>query len=127
MDIGWYININIYFNKDIRRMGKKIEKVQGLDEWIFGCPGCDGMHYFDKRWTYDGNDESPTLSPSIVTEGNGGEKCHLVISGGVIEFLDDCEHELRGMRVHMFDVDSFLATVEEQYTYKPKIEKGNEK
>lgn len=106
-------------------MGKKVEKIANRDEWIFGCPGCDGMHFFDKRWRYDGNDESPTISPSVVTEGLSGEKCHLLIKDGIIEFLDDCDHELRGMRVHMFDVDSFLEITSEQYIHKIN-KKGNE-
>ena len=31
----------------------------------FHCPGCKCNHSFDSRWTFDGNFESPTFSPSL--------------------------------------------------------------
>jgi len=34
--------------------------------WMFYCPGCRCNHYFDKRWTFDGNEQSPTFSPSLL-------------------------------------------------------------
>lgn len=33
--------------------------------WVFWCPGCQEEHYFDERWAFDGNTESPTFSPSL--------------------------------------------------------------
>jgi hypothetical protein len=39
---------------------------QGTDgDWIFFCPACHERHYFDKRWTFDGNMEAPTFTPSL--------------------------------------------------------------
>jgi hypothetical protein len=32
----------------------------------FYCPGCKCNHAFDKRWTFDGNMEAPTFSPSLL-------------------------------------------------------------
>jgi hypothetical protein len=32
---------------------------------LFYCPGCKEVHAFDKRWTFDGNMEAPTFSPSL--------------------------------------------------------------
>jgi hypothetical protein len=35
----------------------------------FWCPGCDGMHVVDSGWTFDGNFDAPTLSPSVLVSG----------------------------------------------------------
>ena len=33
--------------------------------WVFYCPGCQELHPFDKRWSFDGNLEAPTFLPSL--------------------------------------------------------------
>lgn len=88
----------------------------------FWCPGCVTHHSFRTKaykgetravgagpvpiWTFDGNMESPTFSPSLLYTGivspkTGKElgRCHLFLRAGVIEFLGDCSHELAGKRV----------------------------
>ena len=56
-------------------------------------------------WTWDGNLEAPTLSPSILThtepyvDGKGTGICHSFISAGIVEFLGDCTHSLAGQKV----------------------------
>ena len=32
----------------------------------FHCPGCKCSHAFDSRWTFDGNMDAPTFSPSLL-------------------------------------------------------------
>lgn len=100
---------------------------QGL---VFYCMGCKARHqiYLDgngARWSWDGNAEEPTFSPSVLVESirhdltpaqweeydticsqQGmaaamnhpvyGWRCHTFIRGGYIEYLDDCSHTLRG-------------------------------
>jgi hypothetical protein len=86
---------------------------------MFICPGCkvdkdwgSGLHMlpitntYGKRpqWTFDGNLESPTLSPSILTRSNWKEKeiiCHSFLVAGVFDFLSDCTHSLAGKKVPM--------------------------
>lgn len=36
----------------------------------FYCPGCKCSHGFDSRWTFDGNMEAPTFSPSLLVGPN---------------------------------------------------------
>lgn len=83
---------------------------------MFCCPGCieagkakgateyQGLHTLpvnvtvkiDKpSWTFDGNTDCPTLSPSILTQGGYG-RCHSYLENGVFRFLDDCDHSLAG-------------------------------
>lgn len=85
------------------------------DELAFVCPGCEqlldlghGLHMLpvntDKKtpsWTWDGNLEMPTLSPSILSRYNDQEVCHSFLRNGVFEFLPDCTHRLAGQQVPM--------------------------
>lgn len=84
------------------------------DEWYgHWCPGCECAHVFyvgrGKRpcWTFDGNLEKPTFSPSMRSflhanpeagEPNERTLCHYFLTAGVINFLSDSsDHELRGL------------------------------
>lgn len=76
------------------------------------CPACSQWHLFDKRWTFDGNLESPTFSPSMLVNGTLHEKyphairCHSYVRAGKIEFLSDCSHTMAGMTVPLPDIDA---------------------
>lgn len=96
---------------------------------VFYCMGCKARHQVNldapgPRWTWDGNREAPTLSPSVLlttirhdlTEEewdeydrvySGGPDsalddpkfryvCHMFVRAGKIEYLSDCTHSLRG-------------------------------
>lgn len=95
----------------------------------FWCPGCEEMHVLSPGWTFDGNYERPTFSPSVlVTSGckcpqykpgescwctyNANEvkegrppapfvcsRCHSFVRNGEIQFLADCTHKLVGKTV----------------------------
>lgn len=72
----------------------------------FWCPGCDEPHNVrvggDGAWGYNGNDQSPTLTPSVlVTGGRSREfmRCHSFVKDGQIQFLSDCSHALAGQTV----------------------------
>ena len=82
------------------------------DKWVgHWCPGCNCAHIFyinrDKKpcWTFDGNIEQPTFSPSMRSfePGDEAEKrpertlCHYILTAGIINFLpDSSNHALRG-------------------------------
>lgn len=90
----------------------------------FCCPGCAEMHSnsglhmipvnTDKKspsWSWDGNLESPTLSPSILTtSGNheGKTQCHSYLRNGIFEFLSDCTHSLVNQQVSMPDLPEWI-------------------
>ena len=87
-----------------------LRKLSDEDKLFFYCPGCGMHHAFDKRWTFDGNFEQPTFSPSLLVKfpwWNGEKRidmvCHSFIKAGKIEYLGDCTHELKGKTIEMVD------------------------
>jgi hypothetical protein len=61
------------------------------------------------NWTWNGDVDKPTLKPSIktTTHGEGGVEivCHVWLNDGMVQFLDDCTHELRGQTVGLMELD----------------------
>ena len=100
--------------------------------WIVNCPACGNGHLFNTTpgpngaggskpcWTFNGNLDRPTFSPSMLVGGvrditddeiariQAGEHveptprvCHSFVRDGRIEFLSDCTHELAGQSVEL--------------------------
>lgn len=61
--------------------------------YLFWCPGCDDSHVVDNRWTFNGDFDRPTLTPSYY-DYQTDEVCHLFVSDGKIIFLKDSTHHL---------------------------------
>lgn len=91
----------------------KIRTVSGGGQ-IFFCPGCEQEHAVNTapngpRWTYNGDTNRPTFSPSILVTtrwsvndpGGKDEVCHSFVRDGHIQFLGDCTHELAGQTVEL--------------------------
>lgn len=100
----------------------------GDHRWIgFYCPGCKKRHVIvvgrSGDWTFDGNEDAPTFSPSVLAKGTidltddqlrrlrAGENigpvdliCHTFVRNGRIEFLSDCTHSLAGKTVPMVPI-----------------------
>lgn len=77
-----------------------------MKRYIFECPGCGCLHFFDASWTFNGDLEKPTVSPSIlVFPSEPAKRCHSFVRDGMIQFLDDCHHELKGQTVEIPDFD----------------------
>lgn len=91
--------------------------VNGHSHW---CPGCDGMHMIPDSWTFDGNVNSPTFSPSVKITGKKlvivdgkwtgewardaagnaiDDCCHYILTAGQLQFCCDCTHALSGQTV----------------------------
>ncbi|HEY0889311.1 MAG TPA: DUF6527 family protein [Nocardioides sp.] len=93
----------------------------GAELVIFRCPGCDDNHRISVgTWTFNGDLERPTFSPSVLVsgvqwdEGSGFRKpshagvapgapivCHSYVTDGRIQFLGDCTHVLAGQTVDL--------------------------
>jgi hypothetical protein len=74
------------------------------DYTMFYCPGCKTPHSFSVRfWEWNKNLETPTVRPSLLTEGPSIGKCHLFITDGLIQFLGDSTHELANQTVDLPD------------------------
>lgn len=85
----------------------------------FRCPGCDTFHTC-RDWTWNGSEELPTLSPSVLVTYDGkdaGEEgappaiCHSFVRDGRIQFLTDSTHKLAGMTVDLPEWRADLWTV----------------
>lgn len=81
------------------------------------CPACECAHKFDaKRWSFNGDTEKPTFSPSMLVRGSLRAgilsddsdslygTCHSFVRDGKIEFLSDCTHAMAGQTVDLPDV-----------------------
>jgi hypothetical protein len=120
-------------------LSKKLRSIEG-DRIGFWCPGCDEMHVIvaaPGRWTFDGNVDAPTFSPSILVRGwdftekgradyeawcaAGHPKregapgfdsrptvCHCFVRAGQIQFLGDCTHAAAGKTVELPDFPAGL-------------------
>lgn len=97
------------------------------DRVAFHCPGCDCAHVVNSApggWTFNGDFERPTLSPSVlVTTGHYIDvkhcwckfneehpeapsgftcsRCHSFVRDGRIQFLADSTHALAGKTVDL--------------------------
>jgi hypothetical protein len=74
--------------------------------FLHRCPGCNSSHYVatsgNPSWTFSGDDEKPSFSPSIKVSwgnGEGSRVCHYFIREGNIEYCPDSTHELAGKTV----------------------------
>jgi hypothetical protein len=99
--------------------------LRGLADGVmaFWCPGCKEAHHIKPSiWTWDGNAERPTFSPSVLVRSghfagpgycwctyNAAHPdepapfkcgvCHSFVRDGQIQFLADCTHALAGQTV----------------------------
>ena len=83
-------------------------RVNGASLWLW-CPGCQDQHRIivsgSGAWEWDGNEEMPTISPSLLvnygTIAGVPKRCHSFVRAGRWEFLTDCTHQLAGQTVPM--------------------------
>lgn len=85
------------------------------------CPACERHHQIwvgrPQDWTFDGNVDAPTFSPSVKVTYSGPDAgqvsdgrrapaacCHYFIRAGQIEFCGDSTHDLVGKTVPLPDL-----------------------
>lgn len=83
----------------------------GEERILWFCPGCDNLHCIRTKpatgtsqgvWGYNGKPESPTFTPSVLTCPDEPERrCHVFVTNGMIQYLGDCWHAMRGTTVAM--------------------------
>ncbi len=76
--------------------------------YVFYCPGCKCGHYVRTKgqqpvWQFNGDVNKPTVNPSILVQS--ANRCHSFVRDGLIRFLDDCSHELKGQTVEIPEFD----------------------
>lgn len=81
--------------------------------WMIHCPACGCCHGFvPGRWTFNGDYERPTFSPSMLSrvgpmpmvpfgrpDAGKVHVCHSYVRDGQIEYLSDCTHAMAGQTV----------------------------
>lgn len=76
----------------------------------FHCPGCDQRHMVGPGWSFNGDYDRPTFSPSIHILADvevaapmrmRPTLCHSFVTDGRIQFLGDCAHALAGQTVDL--------------------------
>lgn len=98
---------------------KIIDNQNDLVTAAFYCPGCNEEHnfkyYSDKNkyidpntdpWRFNYDFNKPTITPSIlVTCSHINQRCHSYITDGVIKYLDDCSHFLKGTTIELSEIE----------------------
>jgi len=88
------------------------DEESGVEHFMFFCPGCECGHGFQTpKWTFNGDMKKPTIRASILhpgdpkireeTKGRYGHRCHVFVTEGKIQFLNDCTHVLKGQTVDL--------------------------
>ena len=87
-------------------LSKVLREADGARMLIW-CPACDMAHAFAlPRWTWDGNAEQPTFTPSLIVRYMIGARqrlviCHSTVTYGRITFHADSTHALAGQTVDL--------------------------
>ncbi len=92
---------------------KKLHDRKG--NYTFFCPGCKDPHTITDNWKVDV--DSVTVNPSVLVtsprhystgeEVSNPVRCHSFVRSGKIQFLNDCNHSLKGQTVDLpeFEMD----------------------
>lgn len=85
---------------DSLQVSSKLRRAtNGLMHW---CPACEEMHPLPDSWSFDGNLESPTFTPSFKhgpTNAGSNNICHYVLTAGVLNYCGDCTHAMAGQSI----------------------------
>lgn len=81
---------------------------EGEESYLFFCPGCECAHWVrvageNPCWTWNGDVNKPTVSPSVHVMPNTATTCHSFITNGKIQYLGDSYHQLKGKTVEIPD------------------------
>lgn len=81
----------------------------------FLCPACKMRHSVDQSWSFNKDFDAPTVAPSVLVTWTDGKNeirriCHSYINKGMIEFLGDCTHSLKGQIAELpeITIDDFF-------------------
>ena len=100
-----------------------VRRSEHWENYYVWCPGCNELHGFRTRapqprsgepsipsWTYNGNPEKPTFTPSLrylrhrADYPGCGPHCHIIVTDGKLQFCADCEHKLAGTTIDLLPI-----------------------
>lgn len=99
---------------EFKRVSSVLQEADGM--LFFECNGCGMPHGVNisrdcmPKWSFDGNYEKPTFSPSVLVQYpyrmlENGEReqviCHSFVVNGSIQYLSDCTHHLAGKTIQL--------------------------
>jgi Family of unknown function (DUF6527) len=105
---------------DMPRLSAKLLQVADgiVAHW---CPACERHHHIwigrPQDWSFDGNLEAPTFSPSVKVTYDGRDAgqpgapaacCHYFLHVGYLSFCADSTHKLAGKTVPLPDLPDGL-------------------
>lgn len=91
----------------------KVQSIKDQDgnhsKWYFICPACGFGHWFDDRWSFNGDVDQPTFKPSLLLQTQWGKekkevRCHSYVTDGQIRFLNDCSHDMAGKTIELPEI-----------------------
>lgn len=94
----------------LRRASVQVSKKmrRGQSGYFWFCPGCNEMHPLPDGWTFDGNVEMPTFSPSFLHDQGTPKACHYIITAGKVAYCSDSWHDLKNTTIDMPDLPEGL-------------------
>jgi len=80
-------------------------KDDGKGAYLIYSPADDEYVPFDERWTFNGDFEKPTFRPSMLLNASlpGRKRNHFFVTDGKIQYLSDCEHDMKGLTIDMVE------------------------
>jgi hypothetical protein len=111
-------------------MGQITPKLRSTTHgFAWWCPACEEVHPLPSGWTFNGDLDKPTFSPSFRHSGKqivkidgkwNGEWvcdesgravdwcCHYVVTNGQVAYCGDCTHAMAGKTIEMPDLPPHL-------------------
>lgn len=108
------------------QVSKSLRKTNsGYMHW---CVACEELHPLPNSWSFNGNLEKPTFTPSFkhtgiktvkvngkwtgewVLDADGApvpEVCHYILTDGVVNYCADCTHPYAGKSVLIAELPEF--------------------
>jgi hypothetical protein len=86
------------------QVSSKLRRAETGYFWF--CPACGDLHPLPDRWTFDGNLEAPTFTPSFKHTWTWGEErearcCHYIVTAGKVTYCGDCTHSMANQTIDM--------------------------
>jgi hypothetical protein len=90
----------------------KVHHFNDLDFYSIYCPACKTPHTFNSTWGFNGDMDKPTVRHSLLVSGYRDEvgpnyRCHSFIRDGFIEYLGDCSHGMKNLKVLLPDIEEW--------------------
>lgn len=94
-------------------MKVRLGRANGRTTYLLWCPACEDTVSINDTWTFNGDTERPTFTPSLLTQFNlAGQDhvCHSFVTDGVWHYLSDCTHAKASQTLPVVDLPEWAVT-----------------